>query len=123
MGQELLERTGWIKTPRKYFVATNSQGYKVVRGSAEKDYSWCVISKDFTEWGYLYASFSATEHNANKYCKTWNNRATEAKEGLYEVVKCEQITSKEARLIKKQMQLAWLQIAQSVLTKENKENN
>jgi len=122
MGQELLDRVGYVKTPRKFFVATNAQGYKTVRGSADKDYAWCVISKDFTQWGYLYASWSATEHNAKKYCKTWNNKAGEE---LYEVVKCEQVTSKEARLIKKQMQLAWLEIQQRVSegTKEDKENN
>ena len=122
MGQELLDRVGYVRRPRKYFVATNAQGYKAVRGSADRDYSYCVMSKDFTQWGYLYASWSATEHNAKKYCKTWNNK--EGQE-MYEVVKCEQVTAKEARLIKKQMQLAWIKIQEqvSVLTKEDKENN
>jgi hypothetical protein len=134
MGQELLERTGWVKTPRKYFVATNSKGYRVIRGSADRDYSYCVMSKDLTEWGGIYSSFSATKHNAEKYCKSWNNRA---KEERYEVVKCVQVTAKEVRAIKKEINLEvfnW--IAQqateqqdetppqvSVLTKEDTENN
>lgn len=104
MGQELLERQGWTKKPRKYFVATNSKGYKAVRGSANKDYLWCVIAKDYSQWGSIYASWSATEHNAKKYCKTWNNREADR----YEVVKCVQVTAKEARVIKKEISLAWI---------------
>jgi hypothetical protein len=102
MGQELLERTGWVKTPRKYFVATNSKGYRVIRGSADRDYFYCVMSKDLSEWGGIYSSFSATEHNAKKYCKSWNNKA---KEEQYEVVKCVQVTAKEVRAIKKEINL------------------
>lgn len=116
MGQELLEKQGWIRTPRKYFVATNSNGYRAIRGSADKDYSYCVIAKEVSQWGYVYASWSATEHNAKKYCKTWNNRA---KYEEYEVVKCEQVTSKEARLIKKAISIqhkeAELQVMQEAL--------
>lgn len=102
MGQELLERTGWVKKPRKYFVATNSKGYRVVRGSADRDYSYCVIAKELNEWGSIYSSFSATEHNAKKYCKSWNNKAQEER---YEVVKCVQVTAKEVRIIKKEITL------------------
>ena len=102
MGQELLERTGWVKKPRKYFVATNSKGYRVVRGSADRDYFYCVMSKELSEWGGIYSSFSATEHNAKKYCKSWNNKAQEEQ---YEVVKCVQVTAKEVRVIKKEINL------------------
>lgn len=102
MGQELLDHKGWIKKPRKYFVATNSKGYRVVRGSADKDYSYCVMAKELSVWGSIYASWSATEHNAKKYCKTWNNKAQEEQ---YEVVKCVQVTAKEVRVIKKEIQL------------------
>lgn len=101
MGQELLNQQGWIRTPRKYFVATNSKGYRAIRGSADKDYSYCVISKELSEWGSIYASWSATEHNAKKYCKTWNNREADR----YEVVKCVQVTAKEVRVIKKEIHL------------------
>jgi len=101
MGQELLERTGWVKKPRKYFVATNSKGYRVIRGSADRDYFYCVIAKELNAWGSIYASFSATEHNAKKYCKTWNNREADR----YEVVKCVQVTAKEVRAIKKEIAL------------------
>lgn len=102
MGQELLNHKGWIKKPRKYFVATNSKGYRVVRGSADKDYFYCVMSKELSEWGGIYSSFSATEHNAKKYCKSWNNKAEEEQ---YEVVKCVQVTAKEVRVIKKEINL------------------
>lgn len=101
MGQELLEKQGWIRKPRKFFVATNSKGYKTIRGSADKDYSFCVISKEVSEWGSVYSSWSATEHNAKKYCKTWNNREADR----YEVVACVQVNAKEARLIKKEISI------------------
>lgn len=119
MGQELLDVSGYQRRPRKFFVATNSKGYKAVRGSAERDYSYCVIATEYSLAGYIYASWSATEHNANKYCKTWNNREADR----YEVVKCVQVTAREARLIKKQIILDFLN--QSTLTKlqEEKENN
>jgi hypothetical protein len=101
MGQELLDRQGWIKKPRKYFVATNSNGYKAIRGSADRNYEWCVIAKEVSQWGSIYASWSKTEHNAKKYCTTWNNREADR----YEVVKCIQVTAKEARVIKKEINL------------------
>jgi hypothetical protein len=131
MGQELLERTGYVKTPRKYFVATNSKGYRVIRGSAYKDYFYCVLTKELNEWGCINSSFSATEHNAKKYCKTWNNQA---KEELYEVVKCVQVTAKEVRAIKKEITLEVINwqsqqrdeqdrlLQESEGTKEDKEN-
>ncbi|CAB4166998.1 hypothetical protein UFOVP964_97 [uncultured Caudovirales phage] len=111
MGQELLEVRGYIKTPRKYFVATNSKGYRAIRGSADRDYEWCIIAKELSPWGYVYSSWSATERNANKYCTTWNNRHDDSE--MYEVVKCEQVTAKEARVIKKEiaMQHTSLQVA------------
>jgi hypothetical protein len=123
MGQELLERTGYVKTPRKYFVATNSKGYRVIRGSADRDYFYCVMSKELSQWGGIYCSFSATEHNAKKYCKSWNNKA---KEEMYEVVKCVQVTAKEVRAIKKEITLEVInwqaQQQESEGTKEDKEN-
>jgi len=127
MGQELLERTGYVRTPRKYFVATNSNGYRVIRGSADRDYFYCVIAKELNAWGSIYSSFSATESNAKKYCKTWNNRQ---KNEVYEVVKCVQVTAKEVRVIKKEIQLEVmkhrLQEASEVTnpcTEYEKENN
>jgi hypothetical protein len=128
MGQELLERTGYVKTPRKYFVATNSKGYRVIRGSADRDYFYCVMSKELSEWGCIYSSFSATEHNAKKYCKSWNNKA---KEEMYEVVKCVQVTAKEVRAIKKEITIEVINwqaqrddelLQESEGTKEDKEN-
>lgn len=129
MGQELLEVRGYVRKPRKYFVATNSKGYRVVRGSADRDYSYCVMTKELSERGGIYASFSATESNAKKYCKTLNNQEADR----YEVVKCVQVTAKEVRVIKKEILLGVLKWQQnelqkqlqqaSVGTKEDKENN
>lgn len=129
MGQELLAVRGYIRTPRKYFVATNSKGYKAIRGSADRNYGWCVIAKELSEWGSIYASWSKTEHNAKKYCTTWNNREADR----YEVVKCVQVTAKEARAIKKEINLQALKQKEQVInealtivsegTKEDKENN
>jgi len=115
MGQELLERTGYVKTPRKYFVATNSKGYRVIRGSADRDYFYCVMSKELSQWGGIYSSFSATEHNAKKYCKSWNNKA---KEEMYEVVKCVQVTAKEVRAIKKEISIEVINWIASQATEE-----
>jgi len=127
MGQELLERTGYVRTPRKYFVATNSNGYRVIRGSADRDYFYCVIAKELSVLGSIYASFSATESNAKKYCKTWNNRH---KNEVYEVVKCVQVTAKEVRVIKKEIQLEIIKHLQQEVSEETnpcteyeKENN
>jgi len=131
MGQELLDRVGYVRRPRKYFVATNSKGYRVIRGSADRDYFYCVIAKELSVWGSIYASFSATESNAKKYCKTWNNKEADR----YEVVKCVQVTAKEVRVIKKEIKLEvakyWEekdrqdrtppQVSEG--TKEDKENN
>ena len=99
MGQELLDVKGWERKPRKYFVATNSNGDKLVRGSADKDYSYCVILKEPSEWGAIWGSWSATEYNAKKYCKTWNNKY----EDKYEVVKAESVSAKEVKAIKKEI--------------------
>ena len=99
MGQELLDYQGYVRKPRKYFVATNSNGNRLVRGSADKDYSYCVILKEPSEWGGLWGSWSATEHNAKKYCKTWNNKYEEK----YEVVKAQLVSAKEVRAIKKEI--------------------
>ena len=116
MGQELLNQQGWIKKPRLYFKATNSKGIVVTRGSAHKRYAYCVISTDFNKWGGVYASWSSTEELANRYCRQAN------KNGSYEVVKAEVTTAKEVRVIKKQMTLDFIE-RQSVLTKDDKENN
>jgi len=98
MGQELLDYQGYVRKPRKYFVATNSNGDKLVRGSADRDYSYCVILKTHSEMCFVWGSWSATEHNAKRYCKTWNNQNNGE---LYEVVKAELVSAKEARAIKK----------------------
>lgn len=98
MGQELLDYQGHVRKPRKYFVATNSNGDKLVRGSENRDYSYCVILKEHSEMCFIWGSWSATEHNAKKYCKTWNNKSNAE---LYEVVKADLVSAKEARAIKK----------------------
>jgi hypothetical protein len=116
MGQELLDRTGYIRTPRKYFVATNSNGDKLIRGSADNDYSYCVILTEPSDFGGLWGSWSATEHNAKKRCKTWNNKEY-LRERKYEVVKCVQVTAKEVKAIKKEIAIAY-QLRREQLQKE-----
>jgi hypothetical protein len=119
MGQELLNQTGFTKTPRKFFVATNSNGQRMVRGSAYKDFYYAVIAKDLNpNAGWSYVTFSATERNANKYCSSWNNKE---RTDLYEVVKCVQVTAKEARLIKKEINLEFLKQREQEIQEQLKE--
>lgn len=93
MGQELFD-VRWIRKPRKYYLATNSKGHKVVRGSAEKEYTHATIYKDLYASGYCGATFSSRLDLAQRYAKRWSN---------HEVVEIKEITSKEARQHKKEI--------------------
>lgn len=94
MGQELLDLNGYIRKRRKYYLATNSKGHRIVRGTTEKEYTHATISKDRSAWGFIYATFTTRLDLANRYSRNWKDS---------EVVEVKEITSKEARQLKKEI--------------------
>jgi hypothetical protein len=96
MGQELLEipdNNYAFRRKRKYYLATNSKGHKVVRGTTEKKYTHATIHNDLYASGYCYATFTTRLDLAKRYARAWGDNA--------EVVEVLEITSKEARQHKK----------------------
>lgn len=127
MGQELLEvGTGsgqwnyYQKKPRLYYKATNSKGYIVTRGSANKKYSYCAVASDFNRWGGLWSSWASTEALAIKYARQLSKSNTQL---TYEVVKVEVSSAKEHRLIKKQMALESVKSLSEGKNLQEQENN
>lgn len=104
MGQELLEiNYGYVRKPRKYFLGVASNGARILRGSADRDYSHAVIStqtnyKNQITWG----TFHSTEQLAKRQLTTSRNYEAQRPSGrTYELVTLTTITAKEARAIKK----------------------
>lgn len=103
MGQELLELNGYIRRPRKYFLGEASNGARIIRGSADRDYSHAVIStqtnyKNEITWG----TFHSTEQLAKRQLTTYRNYEAKSPSGrTYEMVALKVITAKEARELKK----------------------
>lgn len=100
MGQELLkiQPSDWNynhKNRRKFYLATNSKGYKVVRGSSSKELTHATIAGDLTKWGWCYATFTTRLDLAQRYSKRWKGS---------EVVEVKEITTKEARQYKKEIE-------------------
>jgi predicted patatin/cPLA2 family phospholipase len=106
MGQELFDVDSFYeKKPRRYYVATNNKGFMVVRSSASKYYSHAVVAKTPTKWGAVYSTFTTRLQLANRYCKSWNNKYKEYEDGKeFEVVVAKEVSSKEFRLAKKEIQ-------------------
>lgn len=94
MGQELLEVQGWTRQKPRYFLAINSKGHKVVRGSTCKNYTHATIYGDLYNSGFCYATFTTREDLAKRYSRGWEGS---------EVVEVKEITSKEARQYKNEI--------------------
>lgn len=98
MGQELLEiqPSDWkFRSKRRFYLATNSKGYKVVRGSSSKELTHATIAGDLTQWGWCYATFTTRLDLAQRYSKRWKGS---------EVVEVKEITTKEARQHRKEIE-------------------
>lgn len=94
MGQELLDEVGYTRKLRKYYLAVNSKGHKVVRGSTEKEYTHATIYGDLFNTGYCYATFTTRLDLAKRYSRGWKGS---------EVVEVKEVTTKEARQLKKEI--------------------
>lgn len=97
MGQELLEipdNAYSFRRKRTYYLAVNSKGHKVVRGTCSKNYTHATIYSSLYTSGYCYATFTVREDLAKRYARGW--------EGA-EVVEVKVITDKEARQYKKEI--------------------
>ena len=138
MGQELLERTGWVKTPRTYYLAVTSTGLKFVRGSCDDKYTHAVVCskaphfrpQQIETYGWCHSRSDLAKRNFNR-CKKQEG------EYEYELVELQKINAKEVRQIKKitkkeyneyytqqqqQESYAQQQQQESKGTKEDKEN-
>ena len=81
MGQELLDKVGYIKKPRKYYLATNSKGHMVVRGTTQKEYTHATIYGELYNSGYCYATFTTRLDLAKRYSRRWDkSEVVEVKE-------------------------------------------
>ena len=77
MGQELLERTGWVKKPRTYYLAVTSTGLKFVRGSCDDKYTHAVVCskaphfrpQQIETYGWCNSRFDLAKRNFNRYKK------------------------------------------------------
>lgn len=98
MGQELLnitESSYAFRSKRRYYLAVNSKGHMVVRGSTQKEYTHATIYSELYNSGYCYATFTTRLDLAQRYSRRWDKS---------EVVEVKEITSKEAKQIKKQIE-------------------
>lgn len=103
MGQELLEipdNSYGFRSKRKYYLAVNSRGHKVVRGTTCKKYTHATIYGNLYNSGYCYATFTTREDLAKRYSKRWEGS---------EVVEVTPITDKEARQYKKEIHATAIQ--------------
>jgi hypothetical protein len=115
MGQELFDvNTYYEKKPRKYYVATNSKGFKVARSTESKNYSHAVVLKTPEKWGAIYYTFTSRLDLANRYCKSWNiNSVKSNSDREYEVVEAKEVSAKEFRVVKQEIKLQHLKAEQA----------
>lgn len=104
MGQEMLSWEGYAKQPRKYYLGVASTGARVLRGSADREYTHAVLSTGINYKGQItWGSFHATEQLAKRQLTTNRNYEKKYESGrTYEVVELKVITAKEVRAIKKE---------------------
>ena len=109
MGQELLERTGYQRKPRTFYVAVATNGAVALRGSGEDRYTHAVVmtSIDYPK-EVSWATFHASEQLAKRQITTnrnWQKKSVEngleyGKHHEWEVVPLKKVTAKEFRAIK-----------------------
>ena len=103
MGQELLEMSSgyYQRTRTRYFLAVSSTGLRAVRGTGSRHYPYACIATTRSDWGWVTNLWSSrkdlAQRNANSYNKHYKGAIT------FEVVETQEITPKEARQIKKQI--------------------
>jgi hypothetical protein len=109
MGQELLDRTGYVKKPRTYYHAVALNGAQALRGSGEDRYTHAVVMVQINypnelSWATFHSSKQlATRQlvsNENWQKKCVENGSTYGSNREWEVVQLKKVTSKEFRAIK-----------------------
>lgn len=115
MGQELLDKKGYQRIPRTYYVAVATNGAQALRGSAEDRYSHAVVMTAINYPNELsWATFHASEQLAKRQLTSNINYQKKSNEGGYgyytgrewEVVPLKKITAREYRAIKKADRIA-----------------
>ena len=105
MGQELLavNPNNYQRSKTRYFLATSSTGLRAVRGSQSRSYSHACIATARSDWGWVTSLWSSrldlAQRNAKAYGKYYHGTIT------FEAVETVEITAKEARVIKKEINL------------------
>jgi hypothetical protein len=109
MGQELLDRKGYQRKPRTFYVAVATNGAVALRGSGEDRYTHAVVmtSIDYTNevsWATFHASEQLAKRqitsNRNWQKKSIENGSTYGNNREWEVVPLKKVTAKEFRAIK-----------------------
>jgi hypothetical protein len=110
MGQELLERTGYQRKPRTFYVAVATNGAVALRGSGEDRYTHAVVMTAINypnevSWATFHASEQLAKRqittNRNWQKKSIENGSTYGSNREWEVVPLKKVTAKEFRAIKK----------------------
>ena len=110
MGQELLDRKGYQRKPRTFYVAVATNGAVALRGSGEDRYTHAVVMTTIRYPNEVigWATFHASEQLAKRQItsnRNWQKKSVEndldyAKHHEWEVVPLKKITAKEFRAIK-----------------------
>jgi hypothetical protein len=109
MGQELLDRQGYQRKPRTFYVAVATNGAVALRGSGEDRYTHAVVmtSIDYPKevsWATFHASEQLAKRqitsNRNWQKKSIENGSTYGSNREWEVVPLKKVTAKEFRAIK-----------------------
>ena len=109
MGQELLEVTGYQRTPRTHYHAVASNGAQALRGSGRDVYTHAVVmtSVDYPNqlsWGTFHGTEQLAKrqltNNRNWQKKSIENGSTYGNNREWEVVTLKKISAKEYRAIK-----------------------
>jgi hypothetical protein len=109
MGQELLDKKGYQRKPRTFYVAVASNGAQALRGSGDDRYTHAVVMTSIeypneVSWATFHASEQLAKRqitsNRNWQKKSIENGSSYGSNREWEVVQLKKVTSKEFRAIK-----------------------
>jgi hypothetical protein len=109
MGQELLDRKGYERKPRTFYVAVATNGAVALRGSGQDRYTHAVVMttidyKNQISWATFHASEQLAKRqitsNRNWQKKSIENGSSYGSNREWEVVPLKKVTAREFRAIK-----------------------
>ena len=109
MGQELLDKVGYQRKPRTFYVAVATNGAVALRGSGEDRYTHAVVMTTIDYKNQIsWATFHASEQLANRQItsnRNWQKKSIENGSSYgsnreWEVVPLKKVTAKEFRALK-----------------------